>query len=249
MEDYLQTKVIGRKIIRYDSVESTNSIAKEMVRKGAEEGAVVLAKVQTKGRGRKDRRWHSPEGGLWFSVTIYPELQPDQAMLVTMTASIAITEGISSCCDIKAYIKWPNDVLIDNQKVAGVLTELHADKEKLHHMVVGVGVNANNRLPAELRERATTLQRKKGSEVDKEQLFSEILRSMDRWYGILIDGRYDEIRAHWLERSSIIGKNVRIHEHGSKRTATVNGIDDKGRLLVDINGEQKVILTGDIELL
>ncbi len=245
----LRTKMIGENIVCYDSIDSTNATAKDLAQKGAEEGTVVRANTQIQGRGRKDRKWFSPEGGLWFSVIIYPELVPDRAMLVTMATSVAISEGILRHCNIESQIKWPNDVLIDKKKVAGVLTELHAEKGKLDYMVVGVGINVNNRLSDELQGTATTLKRETSSEIDIEALFENILRAMDELYCTLKAGEHEEIRNRWLAHSDIIGKKIQIREFDSVRTGRVDGIDEKGSLLVHIDGKQTAILSGDIEIL
>ncbi len=246
----IHTKIIGKNIIRYSSIESTNAAAKEIAQKGTvQDGTVILSKTQTKGRGRKDRKWFSPEGGLWFSVIIYPDLEPDRAMLVTMATSAAIVEGILRYCNKESQIKWPNDVLIDKKKVAGVLTELHAEKGRLEYMVVGVGVNVNNRLPEELHETATSIKREIDSEIETESLFKNILRVMDELYRTLIAGEYEEIRERWLAHTNMIGKKIKIHEFDSVRTGVVKGIDKSGGLLVDIDGKRTVILSGDIEIL
>ncbi len=240
---------IGKVILRYASVTSTNILAKELAKDNAHEGTVIVAVKQVGGRGRKDRVWHSPPGGLWFSMILYPDLEPGRAMLATMCASLAVVEGVKSSIGIDANIKWPNDVLINGRKVAGILTEIHSVPDELKYIVVGVGVNVNNRIPKNIEGSATSLLYETDQHTDIEKLLEDILGHMDDMYSLLIKGRHQEIRELWLARSDIKGRKVRVTDGKYTRTGMVRGIDQNGCLLLDIGDKTVTVVSGDVELL
>ncbi|MFP4174510.1 MAG: biotin--[acetyl-CoA-carboxylase] ligase, partial [Halobacteriales archaeon] len=137
-----RTEYIGHEIEYHDTVESTNALAVERAREGVDEGYVVLADKQEGGRGRRRREWSSPSGGVWTSVVLRPDFAPREASLVTLAASVAVTRAVEST-GVDATIKWPNDILIDGDKLCGILVEMQADAERIAHAVVGIGLNAN----------------------------------------------------------------------------------------------------------
>jgi len=175
----LNTKRIGRIIYHFKTIDSTNSFAKKLVNQGVKEGAVVVSDVQLSGRGRKDRTWSSPEGGLWFSILLYPNISPQSGMLITMASSIAVAQGIKEITGLNPEIKWPNDLLINGKKVCGILTELDAKGDNIRYSVVGIGLNVNNPLEEELRDTATTLKQEFSNHVSRLELLKSILRNFD----------------------------------------------------------------------
>ena len=171
----LDTKIIGRNIYHFETIGSTNLFAKKLVKEGAEEGVVIVADVQSGGRGRKNRTWSSPEGGLWFSILLYPKISPQSVMLITMASSIAVAQGIEEITSINPVIKWPNDLSINEKKVCGILTEIDAEMDSINYTVVGIGINVNNELEKELQKTATTLKLEIGTQVPKVELLTSIL--------------------------------------------------------------------------
>jgi len=153
----INTKIIGNNVIHYKTIPSTNMLARQLAQKGVKEGTVIIAEMQTAGKGRKDRKWLSPPGGLWFSVILYPSLPPEKGGLMTMTASIAVVDGIKESTGLKASIKWPNDVLVGEKKVCGILTEIEAKMNEIDFAIVGIGINVYNPLHPSLKTNATTL--------------------------------------------------------------------------------------------
>jgi len=139
----LNTKVIGKDIYYFKSLSSTNMLAKKLIKDGVEEGAIVVSDIQLNGRGRKKRNWFSPEGGLWFSVVLYPHIPLERGMLLTMASSVAIVQGIKETTGLHPVIKWPNDLLINEKKVCGILTELDAEMDRINYAVIGIGINVN----------------------------------------------------------------------------------------------------------
>ncbi|MGA2788381.1 MAG: biotin--[acetyl-CoA-carboxylase] ligase, partial [Verrucomicrobiota bacterium] len=156
-----KTKVIGRDIRVFEQTTSTNDVIEKLARDGVKEGAVVFAESQTKGRGRLGRKWISPERkGLWFSVLLRPDLRPQEVTQLTVASATALRRAIQSETGLRAEIKWPNDILVGGKKVAGILTELNAELDRVRHVILGIGVDVNlgaGEFPPELRKVATSL--------------------------------------------------------------------------------------------
>jgi BirA family biotin operon repressor/biotin-[acetyl-CoA-carboxylase] ligase len=245
----LNTKIIGCQIKYFKTLDSTNLFAKNLVKNNISEGFVVVADIQEKGRGRKDRTWSSLSGGLWFSVILYPNIPSQSAMIITMTFSVSIAQAIESITNINSRIKWPNDILIDNKKVCGVLTELDAEIDRVNYAIVGVGLNVNNKLERGLSKSAITLSKKIGKEVSRVELFKNILKKLDENYAKLISGNFTYLRNLWLSYSNIIGKKVLIIQERNTFKGIVSNVDDTGCLIVKTSKGDIRILSGDIEFL
>lgn len=243
----LDTKVIGQEIFYFKTIPSTNDYARFLINKGVEDGAIVLADVQISGRGRKSRVWSSPEGGLWFSIILYPSFSPKYAMLLTMAASISVVKAVREITYLKPVIKWPNDILIDGKKVCGVLTELETKEDKIGYSIIGIGINVNNKLNKELHGQATTLKEKYGSKISKGDLFSCILEQFDSNYIRLMDNDFSYIREKWLSMSKIAGREVIIRDDDKTIQGVVSGVDDNGQLILKSEDGIKYISTGDLE--
>src|SRR5476649_2210852 len=169
-----KTKVIGRDIRVFEQTTSTNNVIEKLARDGVKEGAVVFAESQTKGRGRLGRKWISPERkGLWFSILLRPDLRPQETTQLTVASATALRRAIQSETGLKPEIKWPNDILISGKKVAGILTELSAEVDRVKHIILGIGVDVNldaGELPAELRKTATSLKIESGGIISRAEL-------------------------------------------------------------------------------
>src|SRR5664279_2460970 len=165
-----QTKIIGRDIQVFEQTTSTNDVMEKLARDGVKEGVVVFAESQTKGRGRLGRKWLSPAyKGLWFSVLLRPDLHPQEATQLTVVAATALRRAIASETGLHPEIKWPNDILVGGKKVAGVLTELSAELDRVKHVILGIGVDVNlgaGEFPPELRKVATSLKIESGRAVE-----------------------------------------------------------------------------------
>ena len=245
----LDTKVIGRKLYYFKKLPSTNLFARELIDQKVSNGSVVVADVQTHGRGRKDRTWFSPTGGLWFSVIVYPDIPPRKSMMLTMAASLGVVDAIKTITGIVPRIKWPNDVLIKGRKVCGILTEIDAEIDRINFAIVGIGLNVNNTLPTDFGKYATTLRQECGSKVSRVQLLRSILKSFDEQYEKLARGKYDDIRKNWLSFSQIIGKHVRVHEGSISLEGIVDDVDEDGSLILKNDSGTHRVLSGDVEVL
>jgi len=245
----LNTKIIGKNIYHFKTIDSTNLFSKKLIKDGVEEGTVVISDVQLSGRGRKNRTWSSPEGGLWFSVILYPNLHPKDGMLLTMTSSVSIAQGIKEKTGLKSIIKWPNDLLIKDKKVCGILTEIDAEQDKIKYAIVGIGINVNNELEKDLKKTATTLKKEIGTIIKKEELFIAILKNFDENYNKLFSKGADFIRNLWLAHSNIIGKKIKVKNDGSVIIGKVKNVDNTGCIILETRDGIITIDNGDVEYL
>lgn len=245
----LDTKIIGRKLYHFNSIDSTNIYAKKLAKDGAEEGVIILADIQTSGQGRKNRIWSSSKGGLWFSVVLYPNIPPKKAMFMTMAGSIAVFQGINNITDIKAEIKWPNDLLINGRKICGILTEIDSKKDKTNYCIIGIGINVNNKLEKELQKNATTLKTELNKEISLVELLREILKNFDENYNKLLSGDFDFIRDSWLEYSNIIGRKIQVIDDKTVTTGRAIQVDKDGYLILNTNIGEIKVMSGDITYL
>ena len=250
IKNNLSTKIIGKKIFYFDTIDSTNIYAKNLLKKQTGEGTVVIAGIQKKGRGRKKRQWFSPKGGLWFSIILYPNVPPHHGMLVTMTISVSIAIALNKVLGFATVIKWPNDLLLNNKKVCGILTELDAEIDKINYCIVGIGINVNNKIDPELKDIATSLKiENKNKQVFKVELLKQILLEIDHNYIHLLNKNFNYIRNLWFSFSNIIGKKIRVNSEDGIYNGTVTGIDDSGCLMLDCSGKNMRIVSGDITYL
>lgn len=245
----LVTHLIGKNIHYFSSLSSTNSYAKTLIKNKKAEGTVIIAGEQTTGRGRKNKAWDSKQGGLWFSIILHPRIPPQRAMIVTMAASIAVTKAINAIIKEKAVIKWPNDVLINGKKICGVLTEIDAELDCIHYLIIGIGINVNNPIDPSLHSTATNLKTLTHSTINLAQLLKQILEHFDELYQYIKKADYDYLIKQWLSHTNIIGKHVRIQKEKTTLKGIAIGINETGSLIIKTKQGEQQIVTGDIEYL
>ena len=248
-----KTKIIGRDIRVFEQTTSTNDVIEKLARDGVKEGVVVFAESQTKGRGRLGRKWISPERkGLWFSVLLRPNLRPQETTQLTVASATALRRAIQSETGLKPEIKWPNDILVGGKKVAGILTELSAELDKVRHVILGIGVDVNlsaNEFPAELRRTATSLKIEAGEHILRAELAAVILRELDADYSRIGAGRFAAVADEWEEHSATIGRDVTVQIGGRKIRGHAESLDDTGALLLRTeHGRLEPITGGDVTL-
>ena len=242
----IDTSIIGRNIEYFNSLSSTNSYAKKNIKKNFLEGTIFVTDIQTKGRGRKKRSWSSNKGGLWFSVILYPDITPNQGVLITMAASISIYRAIKKLTGIKPTIKWPNDLLINNKKVCGILTEFDAETDKINYAIVGIGINVNNKIEGSLKDTATSIKDKVGKNISKIDLLKEIIKQFDEYYLLIKRGTHEIIRKEWLLYSNIIGKKISVTQNKNTFVGTVEDVDKNGFLMINTDKGTIRVLSGDV---
>ena len=248
-----KTKVIGRDIQVFEQTTSTNDVVEKLARDGVNEGVVVFAESQTKGRGRLGRVWQSPtHKGLWFSVLLRPNLRPQETTQLTVISATALRRAIKTVTGLNAEIKWPNDLLLRGKKVAGILTELSAEVDRVRHIIIGIGVDVNqdaNEFPGELRQIATSLKLEAGEEISRAELATEVLRELDADYARICAGKFPKVADEWEAACVTIGKNVTVHVGDRKFRGRAESLDDDGALLVRTeHGHLERIIGGDVIL-
>lgn len=251
----LATKRLGNRIICFPETGSTNIEAARLADEGAVEGTVVLADGQSQGKGRLGRQWISPPGvNLYCSVILRPAILPQSAVHLTYLSAVAVARAIGRISSLKPRIKWPNDILIDGCKVAGLLNELNAETDRVNYVVLGIGVNLNmtaDQFPADLRSPATSLFLASGKKIDRVAFAQLLLKELDDLYDTFLRDGYTPIRRLWLEQGRMLGCQVQV-DLGNNRpfTGMVTGLDEMGALLVrrDDGGEERIV-AGDVRVL
>lgn len=228
----LQTKVMGCKYFYFDSLGSTMDEAFKLGMEGAPEGTVVCAETQTKGRGRLGRSWVSTKHkGIYFSIILRPKLSPSDLAKLTLLGAVAVAEGIEESTGLTAVIKWPNDLLIKNKKVCGILTELRAEVDQMKFVVIGIGLNVNHS-NSQLIEGATSLRMEAQQNFARVSVLREILRSFERWYLKSSREGFDDVLKVWKERSHTLGQWIRVSDPASVTEGVAVDLDTDGGLLI-----------------
>ena len=250
VKELLRTKSLGRAILYFGDLTSTNELAKELAVRGVSEGTVVVAETQTKGKGRFKREWASPRNGLWFSIILRPKVQPERAPKLTLLASVAVAKTINRLYGLKTEIKWPNDVLINQKKVCGILTEGRVSGKTLGFAILGIGINANFNIaafPTHLKEAATTLREELGRKVEREILLCEVLAEIESYYELLRRGRFEVILDDWRELAYLLGAYVEIDCDGKRIQGWAVDVDDAGALIVRLKDKSlSRVVSGDV---
>lgn len=247
------TKIVGRDIRVFEQTTSTNDVIEKLARDGVREGAVVFAESQTKGRGRLGRAWVSPpRKGLWFSILLRPDLRPQETTQLTVASATALRRAIQAETGLAAEIKWPNDIMIRGRKVAGILTEMSAELDRVRHVILGIGVDVNlgaNEFPAELRRTATSLRMEAGKAIPRPELATAILRELDHDYLRVGTGRFAEVADEWEAHCTTMGRAVTIQIGGRRVSGRAESLDDDGALrLRTEHGHLERITGGDVTL-
>ena len=245
----LNTNFIGKNIIHLETVDSTNDHLKK-INNQVEDGTVVISDEQTKGKGRLGRKWQSKSReGIWMSIILKPEIIPYKAPFITLIAGASIVKALNNL-QVPAKIKWPNDIVINNKKVSGILTELSADIEKTNYIIVGIGINVNNsEFDRDLKEKATSLY-KEHYKLSKVDIVTEILHELEKLYKDYIDRDCkEETLKICKEYSAIINKNVYIVKENEKELVRCVDINKEGNLIVrDSNNKLKEIISGEVSI-
>jgi BirA family biotin operon repressor/biotin-[acetyl-CoA-carboxylase] ligase len=248
-----KTRVIGRDIRVFQETTSTNDVIERFARDGVKEGVVVFAESQTKGRGRLGRKWLSPSTkGLWFSVLLRPSLRPQEATQLTVASATALRRAIQNETELKAGIKWPNDILLNGRKAAGILTEMAAEVDRVKHVILGIGVDVNlnaSDFPVELRKTVTSLKIEMDKPVSRSELAVEILKQLDADYNRLCSGEFEEVADEWEEHCTTIGQVVSIQTGNRHVRGRAESLAEDGALLVRTeHGHLERIVGGDVVL-
>jgi len=249
----LKTKKMGHYVHFEETVSSTQKIAQTLANEGAVEGTIVVAEQQTKGRGRMARNWYSPSGtGIWMSLIIRPNLPVQATPQLTLLTAVAIVQALEEVTPLKPDIKWPNDILINGKKLVGILTELQAEADQVHSIIIGIGINVNQALidfPEELHPIATSIHLETGELWDRARLIQEILLKFETLYSIYLSQGFRPIKLLWEGYAISLHKPIRAKTINGSVEGKAVGIDDAGVLLIETSdGSVKQIYSADIEL-
>lgn len=246
-----QVRVIGRDIRVFQETTSTSDIVEKLARDGVREGVVVFAESQTRGRGRLGRKWDSPaRHGLWFSLLLRPKLRPQEITQLTVAAATALRRAIENETGLKPEIKWPNDILIGGRKVAGILTELSAELDRVQHVILGIGIDVNQKasdFPSELRTIATSLAAAAARPVSRSDLAVALLRNLDQDYGRVIAGDFAGLADEWEAHCSTLGQQVLIRIGERELGGRAEALGEDGALLLRTqHGHLERVIGGDV---
>ena len=248
----LNTHDIGRTLVAHEELASTSDLAKTLADEGCDHGTVVIAETQTAGRGRRGRAWVSPpRKNVYFSVVLRPDLPPPRATELTLVVSLAVCDALRQA-GVDAGIKWPNDVLAGGRKIAGILTELAAEPDRVHWVVLGVGVNVNatrEDFPPELRDEATSVLLERGEPAPRALLTAACLTALEDWLDAHEERGFDAIRHAWRDRSVTLGREVMVRTEGRELTGVAEDLDEQGALLVRTGAGVERVFAGDVHLL
>lgn len=251
IESYLDTEFIGRNLEYFPSLSSTNIKAKEIGIE-SEEGTLILAEEQTQGKGRLGREWTSPKGkGIWMSIILKPEIDPRKVSKITLIGAAAVNQGLKDM-GIDSKIKWPNDIIINNKKVSGILTEMSCELNRIHYVVMGIGINVNlnkEDLGDELVGKATSLKMATGKKIDRKRLLASILNYFEMLY-IPFSEKEDLSQSINIcrENSCLIGKEVRIIRGDTETLGKAIDIDEEGGLVIDYGDRVESVISGEVSI-
>ena len=245
----LNTDFIGHDIHYFKEVDSTNEVAKYLAKNGAEEGTIVISEIQNRGKGRRGKTWISPPGGVWMTIILRPDIIPSSAPQLTLVTGVAVAETLKKECKLDVGIKWPNDILIGNKKVCGILTEVNASINKVNYVVVGIGIDMNVDVPLfppELQRGATSLKNELDTEINGALLVQKFLLEFENYYNEFKEGNFPEILNKWRLLSKTIGNNVEVRTRGKTVRGEAVGINKDGVLILELeDGSLRKMISGE----
>lgn len=247
----LSGTVFGKRIHHFFKVDSTNNVAMRLGHEEEPHGAIVVAEEQTGGHGRAGRAWHSEKtSGIYVTILLRPQIAPMNAPLLTLMAGLAARTAVQEQTGLVADIKWPNDLLLGPKKFCGILTEMHAEPDRVRFVIIGMGLNVNHaKFPDSLAGIATSLRMEAGRVFSRLELLAKFLRQINRYYNLFVAEGGASLVAQFEQASSFArGKRVRVAAPGETYTGVTDGLDRSGMLRVkrDDTGEAAVVISGDV---
>ena len=242
----------GNEHRHFRSIGSTNRVAMDAALKGVPEGAVFTADEQTAGRGRGDHSWHSPAGqGLYVSIVLRPQLEPNDVLWLSLIAGLAVHAAIKEVTTIAVDLRWPNDIMLRDKKLGGILTELGTESGRIRHAVIGIGLNINQpQFPAKLSEHATSLRIETDRDWPRDEILTALLRALDREYRMLQSApaaKTNVVQRFEQTSSYARGARVAVDDHGTAQfTGVTAGLDDRGFLRVQTADGIRTVMSGGV---
>ena len=251
LESLKNTQWAGCEIYCFDSIDSTNTKAKELAEAGHPSGTLVVADQQTLGRGRRGRSWESPAGtGIFMTRMLKPDINPNNASMLTLVAAMATARAITEVTGEAAQIKWPNDIVMNGKKVVGILTEMSAQFDYINHIVVGIGINVHNEeFPEEIAKTASSLLLECGHRIHRASLIEAFLEEFERLYAVYLET--EDMSGLQKEYDSLLvnrGRQVRVLDPKEPFEGKAMGITKKGELIVDTWESRKLVSSGEVSV-
>lgn len=246
----ITTSIIGKNIIYFDNIDSTNIKAKELAQKNIKDGSIIIAEQQALGSGRFNRKWISPRGGLWFTLVLRPTIPPTEAPKITQIAAASIYKTLMDF-NINTTIKWPNDILLNDKKLCGILAEMKCDMDRVHYLVLGIGMNINideSAFDESIKSTATSLKIQCNKQFERSEILAAFLNHFETLYNkFLYNLDLSETISICREHSNVFGKQAKLITYNTEEIVTCISLSDSGDLVVkDSLGNEKSVLTGEI---
>lgn len=252
LESRMNTRWAGRPVVYYDELASTNLQAKLDAENGAGEGTLIVADMQTAGRGRKGKGWSSPAGtNAYFTLILKPDYDVELASMVTLVMGMAVAEGIRATCGVDAQIKWPNDIVAGGRKLCGILAEMSVEREFIHYVVVGVGINVKEQaFPDQIAQTATSLWQECGREVSRGELIVNVMRAFEARYKVFCSRRsFSRLVEEYNDMLVNKDREVRVLDPKGEFRGISRGVNEKGELLVELeDGSVTAVYAGEVSV-
>lgn len=252
IKSLMHTDWVAKEVLYFDTIDSTNTKAQELAEKGYPSGTLVVADKQESGKGRRGRSWVSPSGtGIFMTLMIKPDINPNNASMLTLVAALAVAKAITSVTGEKAMIKWPNDIVINGKKVCGILTEMNAQFDYINHIVVGIGINVHNEsFPEEISQMASSLMIEAGGKrFHRAQIIAETMSYFEQYYDTFL--KTQDLSALVREYDELLvnrNKSVRVLDPKEPFDGKAMGITSKGELIVDTWESRKLVSSGEVSV-
>ena len=252
IKSLMHTEWVAKEVLYFDTIDSTNTKAQELAEKGYPSGTLVVADKQESGKGRRGRSWVSPSGtGIFMTLMIKPDINPNNASMLTLVAALAVAKAITSVTGEKALIKWPNDIVINGKKVCGILTEMNAQFDYINHIVVGIGINVHNEsFPEEISQMASSLMIEAGGKrFHRAQIIAETMSYFEQYYDTFL--KTQDLSALVREYDELLvnrNKSVRVLDPKEPFDGKAMGITPKGELIVDTWESRKLVSSGEVSV-
>jgi BirA family biotin operon repressor/biotin-[acetyl-CoA-carboxylase] ligase len=252
IKSLMHTEWVAKEVLYFDTIDSTNTKAQELAEKGYPSGTLVVADKQESGKGRRGRSWVSPSGtGIFMTLMIKPDINPNNASMLTLVAALAVAKAITSVTGEEALIKWPNDIVINGKKVCGILTEMNAQFDYINHIVVGIGINVHNEsFPEEISQMASSLMIEAGGKrFHRAQIIADTMSYFEQYYDTFL--KTQDLSALVREYDELLvnrNKSVRVLDPKEPFDGKAMGITPKGELIVDTWESRKLVSSGEVSV-
>ena len=252
IKSLMHTDWVAKEVLYFDTIDSTNTKAQELAEKGYPSGTLVVADKQESGKGRRGRSWVSPSGtGIFMTLMIKPDINPNNASMLTLVAALAVAKAITSVTGEEAMIKWPNDIVVNGKKVCGILTEMNAQFDYINHIVVGIGINVHNEsFPEEISQMASSLMIEAGGKrFHRAQIIAETMAYFEQHYDTFL--KTQDLSALVREYDELLvnrNKSVRVLDPKEPFDGKAMGITPKGELIVDTWESRKLVSSGEVSV-